>query len=129
MKDQALQLILARMYGRELLHSIRVGDSLTGTAAVVGYLHDVVEGDFATLEEIREQFGDAVAQGVDAVTRRDGEIYADFIERAAQDPVGRVVKLADVKDNLRDLPRGFSLRKRYEKALFRLQSGPETAEE
>jgi len=120
MKAKAIYLIETRMKGRGLLHSLRVGDALTGTAAVVGYLHDAVEDGFATLEELEQLFGKDVARGVDAVTRRDGEVYADFVERAAQDPLGRAVKRADLLDNLRDLPDGHSLEKRYRKALERV---------
>lgn len=49
-------------------------------------------------------FAPEVIAGVDAVTRRAGEVYADFVVRAARDPIGRIVKRADVMDNL-DLSR------------------------
>ncbi|MNY75819.1 hypothetical protein D3C86_2152110 [compost metagenome] len=38
---------------------------------------------------------------VDAMTRREGEAEDDFIRRALQHPLARAVKLADLRDNLR----------------------------
>ena len=35
----------------------------------------------------------------DSVTKRDGETYDAFVARAAADPIGRRVKLADLEDN------------------------------
>lgn len=41
---------------------------------LVGLFHDLVEDTATTLEEIREEFGDIIADGVDAMTiRKDGD--------------------------------------------------------
>jgi (p)ppGpp synthase/HD superfamily hydrolase len=85
-----------------ILHPLRVMFSLPGTQArIVGVLHDVCEDcpgwDLARLRA--EGFSDAVLSGLDAVTRRDGEDYPAFVARAAQDPLGRAVKRADLLDN------------------------------
>ena len=40
-----------------------------------------------------------MVQAVESVTRRDGESYDDFVRRAADNPIGRRVKLADLADN------------------------------
>ena len=34
-----------------------------------------------------------------AVTKVSGESYEDFVDRAAQNPIGRLVKLADLEEN------------------------------
>jgi hypothetical protein len=104
---------------RAQLHSARVGLKFPAGSVerIVGYLHDVVEDSGTTVADIREVFGEAVASGVDAVTRREDEVYADFIDRAARHPVGRFVKLEDVRDNLSTLADGHSLQSRYERAL------------
>jgi len=69
-------------------------------AVVVAILHDAVEDSSITLRDLSDVgFADTVVRAVDSVTRRDGEDYADLIERAASDPVGRWVKLADNLDN------------------------------
>lgn len=58
-------------------------------------LHDCVEDGDLDIDDLRHEFSPEVVAGVDAVTRRPDEPYADLIERAAADPVGRWVKLAD----------------------------------
>ena len=45
-------------------------------------------------------FSDEVVTAIDCLTRRNGELYEAFIERAASDAIARCVKLADVEDNL-----------------------------
>ena len=106
---------------RAQLHSVRVGLRFPAGSVgrTAGYLHDVVEDSEVTVADIRAKFGDDVADAVDAVTRREGEVYADFIARAGQHPVGRAVKLADLRDNLSDLPEG-TLRERYRRAVLAL---------
>ena len=66
---------------------------------MVGYLHDTVEDTPLTIDEIRRQFGDETAQAVDAVTRRDGEEWDDYIRRVGENPVARQVKISDLIDN------------------------------
>lgn len=69
-------------------------------AVMAGLLHDIVEDTDVTLEQLREMgFPEAVVRAVDTVTRRDGEAYMDLIARAAADPLGRLVKLADNASN------------------------------
>ena len=90
-----------------ILHPLRVMLSLKSEEErIVAVLHDVVEDcpDWPLDRLRREGFSEAVIAGVDAVTRRDGESYDDFIERARVDPIGRAVKRADVRDNM-DLSR------------------------
>lgn len=108
-----------------MLHPLRVM-LMVGPAPVcqaVAVLHDVVEDTDATLEDITYLFGEQVAAGVDAVTRRDDETYGAFIERSKLDPVGLVVKINDVRDNIArgdDLPdrnEAVGMAKRYGRAL------------
>lgn len=81
---------------------LRVADERARIAAV---LHDVVEDTEWTLERLREEgFDPEVLAAVDALTRRNGEDYYDFCRRAAQHPIARIVKRADIEDNL-DLSR------------------------
>lgn len=85
-----------------ILRPLRVMASLALPAArIAAVLHDVVEDSAWTLSMLREAgFGEDVVAGVDAVTRRAEESYEDFVRRASLDPVGRVVKRADLLDNL-----------------------------
>ncbi|MBF84581.1 MAG: guanosine-3',5'-bis(diphosphate) 3'-pyrophosphohydrolase [Acidobacteria bacterium] len=72
----------------------------------VAWLHDVVEDCDVTVDEIREIFGDCIADAVDAVTKRKSgnEKYADYMARVKANPIATVVKLCDYKHNM-DLSR------------------------
>jgi (p)ppGpp synthase/HD superfamily hydrolase len=85
-----------------VLHPLRIMLSLsTFEERVVGVLHDVCEDcpgwDFDRLRG--EGFAAPVIDALDAVTKRDGEDYEAFVMRAAANPIGRRVKLADLRDN------------------------------
>jgi (p)ppGpp synthase/HD superfamily hydrolase len=85
-----------------ILHPLRVMLSLSETSdRIVGVLHDVVEDCPGwTLDRLRaEGFSEEVVAALDATTKRDGEEYFSFVRRAAANPIGRKVKLADLKDN------------------------------
>ena len=89
-----------------LLHPLRVmlGVETAGVdaadARIAAVLHDVVEDTPWTLDGLRaEGFSEPVLAALDAVTRREGESYEAFVARAARDPLGRRVKLADLRDN------------------------------
>lgn len=72
---------------------------------MVAVLHDVVEDTPWTLAELRaEGFPPEVVAALDALTKRPGERYEDFIERVVVDPLARRVKLLDLEDNM-DLTR------------------------
>ncbi|MFJ2386564.1 HD domain-containing protein [Pseudomonas koreensis] len=67
---------------------------------IVAVLHDVVEDCGISLDDLRKEgFSEAVLSAIESVTKVPGESYEDFVERAAQDPIGRVVKLADLEEN------------------------------
>jgi (p)ppGpp synthase/HD superfamily hydrolase len=85
-----------------ILHPLRVMLSVQGDRErIAAVLHDVAEDCPAwPLDRLRAQpFSGAVCDALDALTRRPGEEYGVFIARCAADPIARVVKLADLKDN------------------------------
>jgi len=47
-----------------------------------------------------QSFPEELLQGVDAVTRRSDETYTEFILRAKENELGRIVKIADLEDNM-----------------------------
>lgn len=88
-----------------ILHPLRVMMMLSGEKRMIAaVLHDVVEDAGIELSLISHWFGAEVAQAVDALSRREGESYGDFIERCANDPIACSVKWADLQDNM-DLSR------------------------
>ena len=86
-----------------ILHPMRV--MLAGGTTdemIVGVLHDVVEDTPVTLADLAAAgFSPAVLDAVDAVTRRQTETYAEYIDRVER--AGRLairVKLNDLADNM-----------------------------
>jgi (p)ppGpp synthase/HD superfamily hydrolase len=86
-----------------VLHPVRVMQRVqreSWETQIVAVLHDVVEDTWVTLDMLRSmEFSDSVVAGVDAMSQRPGESYIDYVERCALDPIGAVVKLADLDDN------------------------------
>ena len=84
-----------------ILHPLRVMLSLdTEKQRIVGVLHDVVEDMDVTLEQLgAEGFSDEVLTALQALTKKSGESRLQAAARAKEDPIARVVKLADNKDN------------------------------
>ena len=81
-------------------HPQRVAGRLESPAArVVGWLHDTVEDTDVTLSDIEARFGPETAAAVDAVSRRPGEAWEDYLKRVKADPVARQVKISDLIDN------------------------------
>ena len=72
----------------------------TPEAKVVGYLHDTVEDTEVTNEEIREIFGDEIADAVALMTHADGVPYMDYVRELGKNPLTRKVKLADLTHNM-----------------------------
>ncbi len=111
-------------------HPVRIASMVDGTdAKVVALLHDVVEDSTVTLADLGEVFPARIVAGVDSVTRRSGETYFEFISRAAADPLGKIVKRADVEDHLgpgHESVIPASLIKRYQKALTLLRAANQT---
>lgn len=88
-----------------IFHALRVmllvkdagGTEAELTAAV---LHDVVEDTDTTVEEIELLFSPEIAALVDAISRRDGEGYVEYVERCvAAGPSAIRLKRADLTDN------------------------------
>lgn len=84
-----------------ILHPLRVMLRVApGAQQIVAVLHDVVEDSELTFEDLeREGFSAEVISGLRAVTKVEGESYEAFVARAALDPVGKAVKLADLMEN------------------------------
>lgn len=106
-----------------ILHPLRVMLSLTDEdERIVGVLHDVAEDNEDGWDRIHDAgFSDKIIQAIDGVTRRSDETYEAFIRRCSENALAARVKIADIKDNLRDsgLPHAEAsrLRQRYLAAL------------
>jgi (p)ppGpp synthase/HD superfamily hydrolase len=108
-----------------ILHPKRVMDAVEGDVEKqVAILHDVIEDSDLDLEDLEcYGFSPTVIEAIDALTKRKGEDYFDFIERVKLNPIATKVKLVDLADNmdLSRLPevsdRDLQRQARYEKAV------------
>lgn len=91
---------------------------------VVALLHDFVEDEYATFEDVQQRFNlnDEQMAALNAITRREGEKYFDYIKRVKQNEMATTVKLADLQHNItrcvNDLPNRCELIRRYAKAYL-----------
>lgn len=84
-----------------ILHPLRVMLRLgTLEERVVGVLHDVLEDTAVSSESLRALgFSEEILAALISVTKLPNETYDEFVLRAASNPIGRRVKLADLADN------------------------------
>lgn len=85
-----------------VLHPLRLMLAVqTAHERMAAVLHDVVEDTTVSFEDLaREGFPEPVLAAVEALTKRPGESRIEAAQRAAAHPIARVVKLADVADNM-----------------------------
>lgn len=94
-----------------ILHPLRVmltvasDKNATDEQKIVAVLHDVIEDTYVQEQQLRENgFSEDIINAIKSVTKIKGESRMDAAKRAKQNTIGRVVKLADLKDNM-DLSR------------------------
>lgn len=85
-----------------VLHPLRVMQRVKDEKAkIVAVLHDVVEDTPNTLKDLEGMgYPPEIVQAIEGVTKREGESYEQFVERAAANPLSRMVKMADLEDNM-----------------------------
>ena len=68
---------------------------------IVALLHDTIEDTGLTSEKLLQLgYTQDTVDAILSVTRKEGESYADFIARANTNQTGRLVKIADLEDNM-----------------------------
>lgn len=83
-------------------HPMRVAMACrTPQEKIVALLHDILEDTPTSPDDLSEiGFPEEIVEAVLSVTKITGEPYVEFVARAAQNAIGRVVKLHDLEDNL-----------------------------
>ncbi len=95
---------------------------------IIALLHDVLEDSSFTENDLNNAgFSKEIINALIALTRKNEESYQEFIERIAVNDLARLVKIADIKDNL-DITRLSTLNdknieriKKYHSALVFLE--------
>ena len=84
------------------LHPERVaGRCSTDAEIIVALLHDTIEDTNITAEFLLKQgFPEEIVEAILSVTKRESENYDDFVARAKMNPIGRIVKIHDLEDNM-----------------------------
>lgn len=91
---------------------------------IAAWLHDLKEDQPKVWDEdVLRKVGvsENTLEIVDALTKKEGENYFDFIQRIIKTPDAIVVKIADIEDNMFDLKEG-SMKDKYRFALHMLVS-------
>jgi (p)ppGpp synthase/HD superfamily hydrolase len=111
------------MSAYDLEHGLEVARRCPSDLFLAGLLHDAIEDGVLSRSDLREHFNAVTILAISAVTRRRNEPYDAYIRRVANDPDGRIVKIADLEANLARMDEAHkSLGPRYEKALAYLRS-------
>lgn len=107
-----------------ITHPEAVADAVeTPEEKATAWLHDVVEDTKVTQKEIDDQFPLDIAVAVDAMTKRGGERYLDYIIRVKSNPIARKVKIADIQHNSSTMRKKGSMYEKYMLALYILSDG------
>jgi len=102
------------------------GKDFAEAAIATAWLHDVVEDTVITFHDLDEAgVHPTIIAAVDAITKRDGEDYLEYLLRVKNNEVARVVKIEDIKNNMSDLDRKKkkSMYEKYQLALYIIGSG------
>ena len=114
-----------------VLHPLRLMLSVSSShERMAAALHDVVEDTDLTLSDLASEGSPPeVVSAIQALTKLPGEARVEAAHRAAAHPIARVVKLADVADNMdtsriaEPTEKDFARLKKYEQARLILLAG------
>ena len=138
--EKAIEIAVAAHKGQKdksgadyILHSLRVMErGKSEIEKICGVLHDVVEDSEWTFEKLeKEGFSDEIIAVLRCVTKEsekeDYDVFINFINRIAQNPISVEVKINDLLDNM-DITRLKELNEqdvkrlnKYLKAFWKLQ--------
>jgi hypothetical protein len=80
---------------------VRMGsDPLLSTYVAVAWLHDTMEDCGITFKQLEDEFGLAIADAVDRLTKKDGVTYEHYLAGCIVSAIAREVKICDTMANL-----------------------------
>lgn len=103
-----------------ILHPFAVASMMdTEEEIILAVMHDTIEDTELTLEECKGFLPENILQALDAITKREGEQYRDYILRVKANPLATKVKLKDIEHNMwknREIQDSYRLRMKYIRA-------------
>jgi (p)ppGpp synthase/HD superfamily hydrolase len=113
-----------------ILHPIRIFNQVhTNKSKIAALLHDVIKDSILTLEKLKPYFSEDIIEALDALTRRKGEEYQDYLARVKENALAMKIKYFDLKHNLNPerlkqlkLSTRVRLNRKYDEALKYLLS-------
>ena len=83
-----------------IFHPIHLAEQMEDEyTTCVALLHDVVEDTDITLEELAKTFPAEVIDAIRVLTHGKDEPYPDYVRRVKENPIAKIVKLADLRHN------------------------------
>jgi len=82
-------------------HPIHLAEQMIDEdTTIIALLHDVVEDTEYTLEDLRQMgFSSQVVDAIGLMTHPEGMPYMEYVARIKNNPLAKVVKLADLRHN------------------------------
>ncbi len=104
------QIVACQGYGENVIAAALLHDILEDTAVTISALQDI-------------GVPSVVIETVDRLThyKADGETFTQYIQKVMTNNHAHVIKIADIKDNLKSFPDKGSLRDKHELALLYLE--------
>lgn len=105
-------------------HLRRIVALVPKKAHAVAWLHDSLESHSSCQDQLKKLVDPKTYQAIEMLTRKPGETYMEYIQRiedSQNNKIAKMVKIADLKVNLANLPAP-TLAKRYHKALNILEA-------
>jgi len=84
-------------------HPLRVANNMKGwKLQTIAILHDILEDTPETIDTLKKQgvTDKEVLDAIICITKKHGEAYSDYLKRVKSNKMARLVKLADIDDNM-----------------------------
>lgn len=84
-----------------VFHSFHLAEQMPDeNTTIVALLHDVVEDTGITIEDLRKEgFSEEILEAISVLTHPSHVPYFKYIERIKDNPIARIVKIADLQHN------------------------------
>jgi len=83
-----------------IYHPIHLAEQMEDEiSCIAALLHDVVEDTTVTMEDLTQEFPEAVIEVLRLLTHEKGQDYFEYVRALKHHPIARKIKLADLAHN------------------------------